>query len=72
MATINLITALKLIRYNNDDSGVVSVLQTTIDELERLQELERHAANLASLVRDGISENAIELSIVVSKLAKVE
>jgi len=72
MATINLITALKLIRYNNDDSGVATVLQTTIEELERLQEIERHAATLASLVRNGVSENVLELAIVVSKLAKVE
>lgn len=40
MATINLITALKLIRYNTDPE-VAAILQATIDELDRLQKLER-------------------------------
>jgi hypothetical protein len=73
MATINLITALKLIRYNNDDSGVVSVLQTTIEELERLQGLERHAAELASLIKNGVYDNGtIALALTVLNLTKTE
>jgi hypothetical protein len=72
MATINLITALELIRYNHADSNVGAVLQAAIDELDRLQEIERHAATLAQMVHNGISENALELAMVVSKLAKVE
>lgn len=40
MASINLITALKLIRYNTDPE-VAAIVQATIDELDRLQKLER-------------------------------
>lgn len=72
MATIKLTTALELICYNHNDSQVTAVLKATIEEIERLQDVERHAANLAALVSNGVSQNAIELAIVVSKLAKVE
>lgn len=72
MASINLITALKLIRFNHTDSEVGTVLQAAIDELERLQDLEKRAANLASLVKNADVNGSIELAIVVSKLAKVE
>lgn len=72
MATINLIEGLKLIRQFGDSPAVVSVIDKTIEELERLQEIERHAATLAAMMQNGVSENSIELAIVVSKLVEVE
>lgn len=39
MATINLVTALKLLRYNTD-AEIATILQSTIDELDRLYKVE--------------------------------
>lgn len=40
MTTIKLQTALRLIRFNHDDPEVRNILQTTIDELDRLYKVE--------------------------------
>ena len=47
MTTISLQTALRLIRYNHADSEVANILQATLDELDRLGQIEKHAINLA-------------------------
>lgn len=40
MSTVKLQTALKLIRFNHDDAEVRDILQTAIDELDRLYRIE--------------------------------
>lgn len=40
MTTIKLQTALKLIRFNHDDPEVREIIQTAIEELDRLYQVE--------------------------------
>lgn len=49
MTTIKLQTALKLIRYNHDDPEVREIIQTAIDELDRLYQIEaQHSETMTS------------------------
>lgn len=74
MATINLIEGLNLIRQFGDSPAVVSVIDKTIEELERLQEVERHAANLAYAIQKdaAVTDYSRGAAEAVLKLAKVE
>lgn len=46
MTTIKLQTALKLIRFNHDDPEVREIIQTAIDELDRLYQIEAQFSEL--------------------------
>lgn len=52
MNDISLSTALRLIRYNTD-SEVASILQSALDELDRLARLEKQAIELARAALEG-------------------
>lgn len=52
MNDISLTTALKLIRYNTD-SEVATIIQSALDELDRLARVEKQAVELAKAALEG-------------------
>lgn len=66
MATIKLQTALKLIRFNHDDPEVREIIQTAIDELDRLYRIETQWNDLRDMAAPDAGEWAA-LNRVASK-----
>lgn len=67
MNDISLTTALKLIRYNTD-SEVATILQSALDELDRLARVEKQAVELAKAALNGTIDGQAAWEVI--KLSK--
>lgn len=65
----DLIATLRLLRRFGDSPEVVGILDKTLAELERLQEVERHAGNLA---REAIQQASIDRNAAQAILRLIE
>lgn len=69
MATINLISALRLLQRFGDSAEVVGIIDETLKELERLQQIEALAVDMASVGQKGMIDTAAGDEVL--KLARV-
>lgn len=69
MTTADLISTLRLLRRFGDSPEVVGILDQTLAELERLQEVERHAGNLA---REALQQGTIDRPAAEAILRLIE